>query len=97
MPELVLYRFPLNMIPTLIDCEGLKMLVYSSITTGEGPSLYFYSLKDQCTFAMIRQAEVFVDCVGVDDNTSTEVVYLEGETLVKHRVKFKDALLKSSS
>lgn len=45
VPELILYRFPLNAIPTLIDCEGLKMLVYSSITAGKGPSLYFYSLN----------------------------------------------------
>ena len=59
----------MNMVPTLVNYQAIgreegvgMMLVYMTRTADDGQGLYFYSLDEQCTFACLKNAELFVHC-----------------------------------
>ena len=74
--------------PTLIYCEDLKFLVYSSATLADGPALYFYSLDHGITVCRISGAEIFIHCFESRDSGHTIISYIEGEEVIQRKVDF---------
>ena len=70
------------------------MLVYMTRTADDGQGLYFYSLDEQCTFACLKNAELFIHCYDNARSKTTNIVFLRGQDLVQVEVDFKKALEK---